>query len=54
MKLYNTMGRVKELFEPQHDDGVRLYACGPTVYSEAHLGNLRTYLFVDILVRIMI
>ena len=50
--LYNTASRIKELFTLQEGvSEVRLYACGPTVYHYAHLGNLRTYLFEDLLRR---
>jgi len=50
--LYNTASRSKERFVlPQDVDEVRMYACGPTVYHYAHLGNLRTYLFEDLLRR---
>lgn len=45
------MGRRVEEFKPIHDSEVRLYACGPTVYNYAHIGNLRTFLFEDLLVR---
>ncbi|WDI37802.1 cysteine--tRNA ligase [Entomospira culicis] len=49
--IYNTLSREKELFKPIHADKVSLYCCGPTVYNYAHIGNLRTYLFEDILRR---
>ena len=50
--LYNTASRSKEqFFLPEGVPEVRLYACGPTVYHQAHIGNLRTYLFEDILRR---
>lgn len=51
LKLYNTRTRSLELFTPIHKDQVGLYTCGPTVYGTAHLGNLRTYIFEDILRR---
>ncbi len=51
--LYNTATRQKELFVPQHEV-VGLYCCGPTVYNFAHIGNLRTYLFEDVLKRTLI
>jgi len=51
MKLYNTLSRSKEELHPIHDDWVGLYTCGPTVYNFAHIGNLRTYIFEDILQR---
>ena len=51
LQLYNTMTRSKDAFEPIKADEVGLYTCGPTVYNYAHVGNLRTYVFEDILVR---
>jgi cysteinyl-tRNA synthetase len=51
--LYNTAQRTKERFIPQHDI-VGLYCCGPTVYNYAHIGNLRTYIFEDVLKRVLI
>ncbi|MBI3304985.1 cysteine--tRNA ligase [Candidatus Parcubacteria bacterium] len=53
MKLFNTLTRSKELFTPLVDKRVGLYACGPTVYDFAHIGNLRAYIFVDILRRVL-
>jgi cysteinyl-tRNA synthetase len=49
--LYNTLSRKKEPLKPIHPDWVGLYTCGPTVYNFAHIGNLRTYIFEDILER---
>lgn len=49
--LYNTLTREKEEFKPIKDNEVGLYTCGPTVYNFAHIGNLRSYIFADILVR---
>ena len=54
LKLYNTLSRKKEMFKPIHKDFVGIYSCGPTVYNYAHIGNLRTYLFNDILKRTLI
>ncbi len=51
MKLYNTLTRQKEEFTPEKPDQVGLYTCGPTVYNYAHIGNLRTYVFEDLLRR---
>ena len=51
LRLYNTLTRSKEAFEPREGRQVRVYSCGPTVYSQQHLGNLRTYLFADLLKR---
>lgn len=49
MKLYNTLNKRIEDFVPYKDDIVTMYTCGPTVYHYAHIGNLRTYIFEDIL-----
>lgn len=54
LKLYNTLTRKKEAFKPIKDKDVRMYSCGPTVYNYAHIGNLRTYIFNDILRRTLI
>lgn len=53
MKLYNTLTRQKEEFRPMDGREVRIYSCGPTVYQYAHIGNLRTYVFMDILRRVL-
>lgn len=49
MKLYNTLTRKIEEFVPWKEGTVKMYTCGPTVYSYAHIGNLRTYIMEDIL-----
>lgn len=49
LKLYNTLTRKKQIFKPLQDKRVGLYTCGPTVYNYAHIGNLRTYVFADVL-----
>ncbi len=54
IKLYNTLKRKKEIFRPINKSEVRIYSCGPTVYSYQHIGNLRTYIFSDILKRVLI
>lgn len=51
--LYNTLTREKELFHEIKKGEVGLYTCGPTVYNYAHIGNLRTYIFEDILKRVL-
>ena len=51
--LYNTLTRQKEEFTPIRPGEVGLYTCGPTVYNFAHIGNLRTYIFEDILKRVL-
>src|SRR5215813_1141553 len=50
-RLFNTLTRQTEPFAPADGDTVRIYSCGPTVYNPAHLGNFRTFLFVDLLRR---
>ena len=47
IKLYNTLTRKKEDFTPLAPPTVTMYSCGPTVYNYAHIGNLRTYIFMD-------
>ncbi|MDG1949273.1 MAG: class I tRNA ligase family protein, partial [bacterium] len=49
--LYNTLTRQKEEFTPIHEGKVGIYACGPTVYWYAHIGNMRSFLFADVLRR---
>ena len=51
LKLFNTMGRSLQEFVPLNPPNVGFYGCGPTVYNYAHIGNLRTYIFEDVLVR---
>ena len=51
LKLFNTLGRRKESFKHDKDKNVLIYCCGPTVYDYAHIGNFRTFLFEDILIR---
>jgi len=51
LRLYNTLTRQIEDFEPLHGNTVRMYGCGPTVYDYAHIGNYRTFLFQDVLRR---
>jgi len=51
VRLYNTLTRRKEELQPLDPGRVRIYTCGPTVYRYAHVGNLRTYLFADVLCR---
>ena len=50
-RLYNTLTRAVEPFAPADGRTVSIYSCGPTVYNPAHLGNFRTFLFVDLLRR---
>jgi len=53
IKLYNTLSKKKEFFRPLKDKRVGFYSCGPTVYWYAHIGNLRTYIFNDLLKRVL-
>jgi len=53
IKLYNTLTRKKEEFKPIKEGKVGLYTCGPTVYWYAHVGNLRSYIFSDVLKRVL-
>jgi len=53
LKLYNTLTRSKEVFEPIDADNVRLYVCGPTVYDYAHIGNARPLIVFDVLYRLL-
>lgn len=51
MRIYNTMSRSVEDFKPVSEEMVGMYTCGPTVYNYAHIGNLRTFIFEDVLKR---
>ncbi|MBL4892347.1 MAG: cysteine--tRNA ligase [Rhizobiaceae bacterium] len=53
LKLYNTLTRTKEAFEPIDADNVRMYVCGPTVYDFAHIGNARPVIVFDVLNRLL-
>lgn len=53
LKLYNTLSRQKEVFKAIDGNRVRMYSCGPTVYYYAHVGNLRSYLLMDNLRRVL-
>lgn len=53
MKLYNTLTRQKEEFIPIEDGVASIYSCGPTVYQYAHIGNMRSYVFMDTLRRVL-
>lgn len=50
LRFYNTLTREKEVFKPEGKT-VTMYSCGPTVYNYAHIGNLRTYVFMDLVRR---
>ncbi|MBH59038.1 MAG: cysteine--tRNA ligase [Thaumarchaeota archaeon] len=53
LTLFNSLGKTKEQFKPKNEDEVTVYCCGPTVYDYAHVGNLRTFLFEDVLIRFL-
>lgn len=53
LHIYNTESRKKERFKPIRHPDVRFYACGPTVYNYAHIGNLSSFLMEDIIIRIL-
>jgi cysteinyl-tRNA synthetase len=54
LNLFNTLSRKKEQFIPLHDDKVGMYVCGPTVYSDVHLGNCRTFISFDVIYRYLL
>ncbi len=54
LQIYNTLSRKKEAFKPLKDKEVKMYSCGPTVYDYPHIGNLRTYIMVDIVKRYLL
>ena len=54
IKLYNTLTRKKEIFKPIKKGRVGIYTCGPTVYWYQHIGNMRSYIFADILKRVLL
>lgn len=53
LKIYNTLTKEKEEFKPLKINEVSIYSCGPTVYNYAHIGNFRTYIFMDTLRRVL-
>lgn len=54
LKIYNSLSGEKELFTPVHDGNVGMYVCGPTVYSNVHLGNVRTFMSFDVIFRYLL
>jgi len=54
LKLFNSLSREKEIFEPMHTGKVGMYVCGPTVYNDVHLGNCRTFVSFDIIHRYLL
>ena len=53
LKIYNTLSKQKELFKPIDKKSIKMYVCGPTVYSYAHIGNARPAIVFDILYRVL-
>ena len=53
LKIYNTLSREKELFVPLNQKSIKMYVCGPTVYSYAHIGNARPAVIFDTLYRVL-
>src|SRR6056300_1663938 len=51
LKIYNSITGKKEVFKPIHEGHVGMYVCGPTVYSNVHLGNCRTFISFDLVFR---
>lgn len=54
LKIYNSLSGDKELFKPVHEGNVGMYVCGPTVYSNVHLGNVRTFMSFDMIFRYLL
>lgn len=53
IKFYNTLTKTKDKFEPLEGNTVRIYSCGPTVYKDATIGNMKSYIFMDTLRRVL-
>ena len=53
LNFYNTLTRTKEEFKPLEGNTVRIYSCGPTVYKDATIGNMKSYIFMDTLRRVL-
>ena len=54
LKIYNSLSGEKEVFTPIHEGNVGMYVCGPTVYSNVHLGNVRTFMSFDVIFRYLV
>lgn len=54
LKLYNTRARKVQAFKPENPQNVKIYTCGPTVYSYAHIGNFASYIYWDLLLRALV
>ena len=53
IKLYNSLTKTNEDLKPINGDLVKMYSCGPTVYLKPHIGNMRAYIFMDTLRRVI-
>lgn len=53
IKFYNTLTKTKDKFEPLEGNTIRIYSCGPTVYKDATIGNMKSYIFMDTLRRVL-
>ena len=51
--FYNTLTKIKDEFKPLSGNVVRIYSCGPTVYKDATIGNMKSYIFMDTLRRVL-
>ena len=54
LRIYNSLSGEKEIFKPVHEGNVGMYVCGPTVYSNVHLGNVRTFMSFDVIFRYLL
>lgn len=54
LQIYNTLSGKKEIFKPIHENFVGMYVCGPTLYSEPHMGNMRTFINFDLIYRYLL
>ena len=54
LTIYNTLSGEKETFTPIHEGNIGMYVCGPTVYSNVHLGNVRTFMSFDVIFRYLL
>ena len=53
LKLFNTLSKSKEIFHPIDNSAIKVYACGPTLYNNPHIGNFRPIIIFDILFRLL-
>ena len=53
IKIFNTINKKKEKFEPENHKKIYMYVCGPTVYSHPHIGNARAAIVPDVLLRVL-